>query len=268
MLQFEISNDEFGLFKNYIYQSAGIDLGPDKKTLIVTRLSKRLRHHGLGSFSEYFNLMMGPKASAEQQIVVDLLTTNETYFFREPKHFSFLETEILSNWHSSKTFRVWSAASSTGEEAYSIAMVLDDRLGVRPWQVLGSDISTRVLEVARKGHYIQNRIDAIPKDYLKRYCLKGVDDQAGTMLIDKKLRDNVSFEYMNLKRPTADVGMFNVIFLRNVLIYFDLPTKKYIVKQLVEKLLKGGYFFIGHSETLNGIDSQLNSVGPAVYQKP
>ncbi len=267
MLQFKISDSEFDLFKAFIYEHAGISLSDEKKSLVTSRLGKRLRHHSLSTFDEYYNLVMSSMQSGERQIAVDLLTTNETYFFREPKHFDFLEKEILSNWSGGKTFHLWSAASSTGEEAYSIAMLLDHALGSHPWQIFGSDISTRVIKTAQSGHYQQNRIEGIPKDFLHKYCLKGMDEYEGSLLVKKQLRQNVRFGQVNLKRPLGNVGPFDVIFLRNVLIYFDFETKRKVIKQLVEKLRPGGHFFIGHSETLKGIDVGLEAVIPAVYRK-
>ncbi|NOX09657.1 MAG: protein-glutamate O-methyltransferase CheR [Gammaproteobacteria bacterium] len=267
MLQFKITDSEFNSFRTFIYDHAGINLSDEKKTLVTSRLSKRLRHHSLTTFQEYFDLVIASPEGGERQTAIDLLTTNETYFFREPKHFEFLEKEVLANWQGRKTFRVWSAASSTGEEAYSIAMLLDDRLGRRPWEIFGSDISSRVLEKAQQGHYLQNRIDGIPKEYLRTYCLKGMGEQEGTLLIDKKLRQRVSFSAVNLKRPLGDVGIFDIIFLRNVLIYFDMDTKRLIIKQLVEKMHPDGYLFIGHSESLKGIHDGLETVIPTVYRK-
>lgn len=211
--------------------------------------------------------MIASAHDGERQIAVDLLTTNETYFFREPKHFSFLEKEILPKWKRGKPLRLWSAASSTGEEAYSIAMLLDDMLGNKPWEIFGSDISSRVLQKARQGHYVQNRIDGIPQEFLRKYCLKGTGEHEGTLLIDKQIRQRVTFEPVNLKGPLGDVGMFDIIFLRNVLIYFDLETKRKIIKQLTEKLHPRGYLFIGHSESLKGIHDGLETVIPTVYRK-
>jgi len=238
-----------------------------KKTLVTSRLSKRLRHYSLNTFEEYFDLMIASPQDGERQMAIDLLTTNETYFFREPKHFEFLENEVLSKWKGGKTLKVWSAASSTGEEAYSIAMLLDDMLGHKPWQIFASDISSRVLKTAQQGHYLQNRIDGIPKEYLRKYCLKGVGEHEGTLLIDKKLRQKVSFASVNLKRPLGSLGPFDIIFLRNVLIYFDLETKRHIIKQLVDKMQPDGYLFIGHSESLKDIHNGLKSTIPTVYQK-
>ncbi len=267
MLQFKITDSEFNSFRSFIYDHAGINLSDEKKTLVTSRLSKRLRHYSFNTFQEYFDLVVASAQDGERQTAIDLLTTNETYFFREPKHFEFLEKEILANLKNRKTFRVWSAASSTGEEAYSIAMLLDAMLGLKPWEIFASDISSRVLRKARQGHYLQNRIDGIPKEFLRKYCLKGVGDNEGTLLIDKKLRQKVSFEPVNLKRPLGDIGLFEVIFLRNVLIYFDLETKALIIKQLVEKLQPDGYLFIGHSESLKGVHDGLETVIPTVYRK-
>lgn len=267
MLQFKITDSEFNSFREFIYDSAGISLSSEKKTLVTSRLSKRLRHYSLDTFQAYFDLMISSPAAGERQVAIDLLTTNETYFFRESKHFNFLETEILAGWKGRKTLRVWSAASSTGEEAYSIAMLLDDLLGQRPWEVFGSDISRRVIEAAQQGHYSQNRIDGIPKAYLQKYCLKGVGEHEGTLLIDKKLRQKVTFSSVNLKEPLGDLGCFDIIFLRNVLIYFDVETKKQIVKQIVGQLQPDGYLFIGHSESLKNIYGGLRTVVPTVYRK-
>jgi len=267
MLQFSITDREFNSFREFIYDQTGISLSDEKKTLVISRLSKRLRHYSLNTFKDYFELVIASSQEGERQAVIDLLTTNETYFFREPKHFSFLEKEVLPKWKGGKTLRVWSAASSTGEEAYSIAMLLDDMLGNLPWEIFGSDISSRVLKTAQQGHYQLHRIDGIPKEYLRKYCLKGVGEHDGTLLVDKTLRKKVTFASVNLKMPLRNLGLFDIIFLRNVLIYFDVETKKQIIKQLVEQLQPEGYLFIGHSESLKGIHDGLETVIPTVYRK-
>lgn len=267
MNNFNISDTEFKLFKNFIYDQAGINLSSEKKMLVNSRLSKRLRHYSLTTFQEYYDLMIASDPQGERQTAIDLLTTNETYFFREPKHFDFLKNQILTNIVATKKFKVWSAASSTGEEAYSLAMMLDDILGENLWEIFASDISSKVINIAQQGHYSQNRIDGIPINYLKKYCLKGTQEHKGTLLIDKKLRQKVSFSQVNLKKPLGDVGNFDIIFLRNVLIYFDNETKKSIIKQLVGCLKPLGYLFIGHSESLKEIDVGLKMIIPTVYQK-
>ncbi|MCP4494591.1 MAG: SAM-dependent methyltransferase [Gammaproteobacteria bacterium] len=263
-----VSDSAYQSIREFIYQEAGIDLGASKQQLVSSRLNKRLRYHNLNSFDQYAVLIKDKNYLTEHQMAIDLLTTNETYFFREAGHFDTLKTGILQNHPQSQTFRVWSAASSSGEEAYSIAMVLDDFFGNRTrWEVFGSDISSRIIEKAKKGLYQLHRIDAIPKDFLRRYCLKGTGEYDGFLLIDKKLRDKTRFDKINLTKPLPDIALFNVIFLRNVLIYFDNPTKEKIIRSLAAKLQPGGVLYIGHSESLKGMDLPLTLIAPTTYQK-
>ncbi|MBS1198878.1 MAG: cheR, partial [Proteobacteria bacterium] len=233
------------------------------------RLRRRLTHHAFSSFSQYYKFVSTPQHADELQIMVDLLTTNETYFFREPKHFAFLRDEILPARRPSETFRIWSAASSSGEEAYTMAMVLAEHIRGGSWEVFGSDISTQVLEKARAGLYPLERTEGIPPAFLTKYCMKGVRSQAGKLMISSELRKNVRFEQVNLTNPVeAWVGNFDVIFLRNVMIYFDLETKQQVVANLLPHLKSGGYFIVGHSESLNGITQTLRTVQPTIYRKP
>lgn len=268
MTESQITDQEFALFQRLIYKIAGISMADSKKTLLVGRLQKRLRHHGLENYTKYYRMLSTGEHPEELQIMVDLLTTNETYFFREPKHFDFLRNEILPRRKSSGPFRVWSAASSSGEEAYTLAMTLADTLRDAPWEIVGSDISTQVLEKARRGHYPMDRIEGIPPGFLNKYCLKGVRSQAGSFLIAPALRERVSFRQVNLTLPVdRDLGLFEVIFLRNVMIYFDMKTKRSVIDNLLPHLIPGGYLIIGHSETLNGISEGLSLVGPTIYRK-
>ncbi|MBP8022642.1 MAG: protein-glutamate O-methyltransferase CheR [Azonexus sp.] len=268
MSESAISDQEFALFQRLIYKIAGISLSDSKKVLLVGRLQKRLRHYQLENFNQYYRLLSSDEHPGELQVMVDLLTTNETYFFREPKHFDFLRQHILRGWRGERPFRVWSAASSSGEEAYTIAMVLADTLASKAWEIVGSDISTQVLDKARQGHYPMTRIDGIPRPFLSKFCRKGVRSQEGTFLINAELRARVNFLQVNLTQPvTADVGLFDVIFLRNVMIYFDNDTKRRVVSHLLPHLRPGGHFIIGHSETLNGIVTSLNQVSPTIYRK-
>lgn len=260
-----ISPAEFALFQKLIFEIAGISLPEGKKPLLVGRLARRLKHHGLTRFSDYYHLITREADQAELQIMVDLLTTNETFFFREPRHFDFLGRHAARVGRGG--FRAWSAASSSGEEAYSMAMVLAETLGERPWEVVGTDISQRVLEKARSGHYSTERISGIPLPLLKKYCLKGFDEQAGTLLITSALRERVRFEYSNLMRPVGHLGQFDVIFLRNVMIYFTLETKRRVVANLLPYLKRDGLFFVGHSESLNGISESLVPVEPTIYRR-
>ncbi|NGZ83054.1 CheR family methyltransferase [Duganella aceris] len=262
-----ITDREFMQFQRFIYDAAGIFMANGKQALVSGRLAKRLAHYQLDSYSDYLRLLESRSQPAELQVAVDLLTTNETYFFREPKHFTLLRDLALDARDKGKTLRVWSAASSSGEEPYSIAMVLADILGDAAWEVLGTDISTRVLERARTGHYPMERATQMPDAYLRRFCLKGQGSEAGTMLIERALRQRVQFQHLNLNQPLPKLGSFDVIFLRNVMIYFNLETKRQVVTRLLAQLRPGGYFLIGHSETLNDINDTLVPVAPSIYRK-
>ncbi len=263
-----ISANAYESIRQFIYREAGIDLGESKQQLVSSRLNKRLGVYKLGSFDQYVALLQDHKYNNERQMAIDLLTTNETYFFREAGHFDTLKTNVLQQHPKGRAFRAWSAASSSGEEAYSIAMVLDDFFGGwANWEIFGSDISQRIIEKAKRGLYQTHRIDAIPKGFLQRYCLKGTGEYEGFMLVEKKLRAKTRFAEINLTRPLPDVGIFDVIFLRNVLIYFDNPTKEKIIRSLVSKLRPQGILYIGHSESLKGMDLPLTLIAPTTYQK-
>lgn len=262
-----LTDVEFGEWQRWLHATAGIHMSEAKKALVASRLAKRLRMHGLGSYGEYFSLLRSGRAPDELQTAVDLLTTNETYFFREPKHFDYLRNHILPIHGRGETFRVWSAASSSGEEAYSIAMLLEDRLRGSSWEILGSDLSTRVLRQAAVGHYPMERAQHIPQDYLTRFCRRGVGSQEGSFLVDKSLRERVRFMHLNLNEPLPDIGTFHVVFLRNVMIYFDTATKNDVIGRLEQTIQAGGYLFIGHSENLSGVRHSLTAVQPAIFRK-
>jgi len=261
----DISDREFGQFQSFIYEEAGISLSSLKKAMVCGRLARRVQHHHLPNYGAYFRLLASGNAPAEVQIAIDLLTTNETYFFREPKHFDWLRRVASASRDGRQPFRVWSAASSTGEEAFSIAMVLADCLGATPWEVLGSDVSARVLARASTGHYSMQRAAHIPEHYLKRFCLRGTGEQEGTLLITRELRERVRFCSVNLNSALPQLGSFDVIFLRNVMIYFSDETKRRVVARLLALLKPGGSFLIGHSESLHGINDTLEPVAPAIY---
>jgi chemotaxis protein methyltransferase CheR len=267
MTTLNLNDNEFAQFQRFIFDAAGITLSGAKKALVSGRLAKRVQHHRLSSYSDYLKLLASGQAAAEVQTAVDLLTTNETYFFREPKHFELLR-RLAEAAPRGQPMRVWSAACSTGEEVYTMAMVLEDCLGPGGWEVLGSDISTRVLERARSGHYPLERTRHIPPDYLKRFCLKGVDEQQGTLLVQRSLRERVRFQQVNLNSALPQLGMFDVIFLRNVMIYFNGDTKRQVVGRVLSQLKPGGVFCIGHSESLNDITGAVRAIAPSMYRKP
>lgn len=266
MIEASLNDSEFTRFQQMIFGIAGISMTSAKKALVAGRLAKRLKHHGLDSYGAYFKLLS--QDQEEVQMAVDLLTTNETYFFREPKHFDFLRQRVLPTHPSGRPFRVWSAACSSGEEPYTLAMVLADQLGEAAWEILGSDISIRVLDQARTGLYTMERMRGLAPAALHAHCLKGVGSQEGSFMIDPVLRRRVRFAHINLNEPLPDVGEFDVIFLRNVMIYFQAETKRQVVARLQAKLRPGGFFMVGHSESLNGLSLGLETVAPSIYRKP
>lgn len=266
--QDSISNRDFARFQKLIYDLAGITLGDNKKVLVITRLACRLRHFSLDSYADYYRLLMEETPEGELQIVVDLLTTNETHFFREPKHFGFIKRHLLDTRSPKEPLRCWSAVCSTGEEPYSLAMLLASSFGYEAdWTVLGSDINSQVLANACSGQFPNLRQSEIPTHYLQQYCLKGVRSQQGTFLINNQLRQRISFKQINLNSSLPKLGPFDLILLRNVLIYFSAETKRDVVLRIVPLLKPGGYLFVGHSETISGISDQLRLITPSIYQK-
>lgn len=267
-----ISSGEFARFQRFIFDMAGITMSDSKKALVSGRLAKRLQHFGLPSYDAYFRLLTDGAHKDEVQLAVDLLTTNETYFFRESRHFELLREAAETArpaLRANAPFRVWSAACSSGEEPYSIAMVLADVLGSAPWEVTASDISTRVLQRARAAHYPMERANHVPPDYLRRFCLKGIRDQQGTLLVDRGLRERVHFRQVNLNTALpGDLGSYDLVFLRNVMIYFNGATKRQVVTRILQRLKPGGHLFIGHSESLQEMGDVLRPVIPSVYRKP
>ncbi len=268
-MDYAITDAEFSRFQALMQRVAGIHLPPSKKPLVSGRLSKRLRERAIDSFGDYYRLIVGGGDPAELQTAIELLTTNETYFFREPGHFDFLAREVLPDLRPGAGFRVWSAASSTGEEAYSIAMVLMDKLGESvPWEVFGSDINSRVIDIARSATYATTRNEeGIPPDYRRRFCLRGAGAMAGKLRVDAAVRERVRFAQLNLNGDLKSAGEFDVIFLRNVMIYFDMDMKRRVVAALHRQLRPGGWMFIGHSESLNGVTDSFRQVRPTIYRK-
>lgn len=260
-----LDDREFARFRTLIFKLAGIHVGEAKKALVCGRLGRRLRHFGLTSYADYLERVESD--ADERQVMVDLLTTNETYFFREPRHFDLLRERLLAPFLKERELRIWSAAASTGEEPYSLAMTLADLCGEREWRLLGTDISTRVLETARAGIYPLAAAERIPKPYLQRYCLKGVRSQAGNFVVAAALRRRTEFRLLNLNGEWPDLGQFHLIFLRNVMIYFNRETKMRLVGRLADRLLAGGHLVVGHSESLNGLSDRFELVVPSVYRR-
>lgn len=261
-----ISDAAFTAIRDLLFRVAGIHLAPGKKALMGGRLNKRLRQLGLQRFEDYQQRVL--QDPVEQQIAIDLLTTNETQFFRERAHFDLLRERILPELRGRRPLRAWSAAASTGQEAYSLAMMLAHHAGHAQWEVLGSDISARVLETARAGRYDLRHADQIPLELRRAYCLRGVGSQAGVLLIDEALRRHVRFQQINLNATLPEIGRFDLILLRNVMIYFPNEVKRGVVARIAQRLAPGGWLLIGHSESIADCASDLECVAPSVYRQP
>lgn len=270
------TDDEFRLFQALVFRHAGIHLGPEKKALLQARLSRRLRELALPTFGAYFrHATRGPDARQETQRLIDLITTNETSFFREPRQFDYLRERILPAWRQAQQsgqrparVTVWSAGCSTGEEPFSIAMLLLAELGDE-WRVdvLGTDISTRVLQSAQQATWTMERAVQIPDAYRRRFLLRGTGASTGLVRAAPELRAAVRFEHRNLLEPPLQQGNFDLIFCRNVIIYFAPATKQRVVRGLLEQLGPHGLLFLGHAETLADASDHSRCVGPNIYAR-
>ena len=262
-----LSDRAFDVVAKAFHEVSGIKLTAAKRQLVIGRLQKLANERGSSSLDDYVEAVIVKGDRDEMVKVVDRLTTNETYFFREPAHFEFLSQLLDGPKRSSAPFRIWSAASSSGEEAYSIAMLLADKIGRQGWEIIGTDLSTAMVDAARKGLYPLERARDTRPDYLKRFCLKGSGPYDGQLLVHKDLRANVHFLQANLMRPLPELGEFDVVFLRNVLIYFDSQAKQDIVRRVTPFIRPGGYLFTGHSESLSSLDTGLRPIRPAIYAR-
>ncbi|MEN4054038.1 protein-glutamate O-methyltransferase CheR [Sulfurimonas sp. NWX79] len=261
-----LSDNEFITVQKLIFREVGIDLQSSKKLLVQSRLLKRLLHYGFDNYLDYIRLV---QINVTERIeMINLITTNETYFFREIDHFEYLQKEIIPK-HPFKTkFRFWSAAASVGAEAYSVAMLLDKTMARSDWEIVGTDINTDVIKKARIGLYPEKWADKIPIELKKEYCLRGRGRHEGQFLMDRALVENMDFRVGNLMKYNGEVGRFDVIWLRNVLIYFDDDTKQMVVDNVLRNLKVGGYFFISLTENLNMLNTaNLESVATSVYRK-
>jgi chemotaxis protein methyltransferase CheR len=258
----ELKDNEFIVIQKLLFDECGINLNDSKKTMVATRLFKRLNHYQVNSYADYIKIVhISQKEKAE---FINALSTNETYFFRETAHFDFL-TELASK---NDSLKVWSAAASMGAEAYSISFILDHYLDKNKWAVYGSDINTEVLNIAAKGLYPFKWADKIPEPYRSQYCLKGSGRYENKMLIDRPLLENINFFRHNLLENSLEIGEFDVIFLRNVLLYFNEETKLKVINNILPNLKKNGYLIISLTETFQDKDvDTLEFIGHNIYQK-
>jgi chemotaxis protein methyltransferase CheR len=255
-----------------VYDRCRIQLQDGKNALIKARLGKRMRQLGFDGLAEYCDFLRATENAAEITGVIEALTTNFTGFFREADHFEFLVKQALPSAppKDRRRIRIWSAASSSGEEPYSIGISLAEHcppvLGW-DWLIAASDISAKVLEQARLGIYPLERLGAMPRDLLRKYFQKGVGRWDGYCRVKQSIAGRVSFRQINLIEPYNFPRPFDVIFCRNLMIYFDRQTQEQLVNQLCRFLPPGGYLFIGHSESLNGLSVPLRCLRPSIYQR-
>jgi chemotaxis protein methyltransferase CheR len=263
----EIRAREFALIREFAYSTFGLDLRHGKERLVSARLAKHLLAGGYSSFESYFRHVQQDKSGKSLLVLIDALTTNHTSFLREPEHFRFLLSDSLKHVLERRSFSVWSAASSTGEEAYSILFTLL-AAGVQARgttvKVIGSDISTRALSRAREGIYTDERMNPVPQQWKQTYFER---QPSGPWLVKPEFRAMTDFRRMNLMDSFPSSFRFPVIFCRNVMIYFNKKTQCDLVRRLTAVLEPGGYLFVGHAESLTGIDHNLRYVRPAIYRK-
>lgn len=261
--------DAFEKIAALMREVAGLTLAESKRALVSARLGPRLQTLGLRDLQDYFDLIAGEDAAGELQVAVDLLTTHETYFFREPAHFDWIAREVQAE--RPRRLAVWSAASSFGDEAYSLAMLLADlqtqgALGA-DWRVLATDISDLVLRSAKDGIYPAERLREVSPERLKRHCLRGEGAASGMVQVRPQLRERVQFGRLNLCQEIPPLGPFDIVMLRNVLIYFDTPTKAAVVRRVLSQLRPEGLLIIGTAEGRVAGVSDLRALAPGVFRK-
>ena len=277
MQEWVLKESDYNKFSRYVYDTCGINLHEGKKQLVKARLGKILRQRDFRSFRQYHQHVVNDKSGNELILLLDSISTNLTYFFREPAHFEFLRKralpEIMKNRKRpsrDNCLRLWSAGCSSGEEAYSISMTISEALGNREkWQykIQATDLSTKVLATATSGIYEKMKIEKIPYDLRKKYFQKGDNKWKGYFRVKRQVKEKISFRRLNFSEDFCFREPFDVIFCRNVMIYFDNPTKEVLVGKFFRNLVSGGYFFIGHSESLTGLKHQFKYIQPSIYQK-
>lgn len=273
-----LSDREFLRFSAFVYDHTGIKMPPAKKTMLEARLQKRLKANSINSFEEYGDFVFSHEGRATELIhLIDVVTTNKTDFFREPAHFEYMVKtaipQILEGRDDVRRepLRIWSAGCSTGEEPYTLAMVLAEFASGRQdfrVAITASDISTRVLQTAHTGIYPEERTDTIPLNLKKKYLTRSREKSRSLVRICPQLRSMVSFRRINFMDDDLGIAeKMDIIFCRNVVIYFDKQTQQALMQKFYRQLRPGGYLFIGHSETLNGLDVDFKSVASTIYRK-
>jgi chemotaxis protein methyltransferase CheR len=266
-----LKSSEFRKISQLARERFGLELKAGKEALVAARLGKKLRKGGFQSFEDYYRHVLADRTGDALIELIDSLTTNHTSFLRERAHFEFLARAANEEFRGVPSLEIWSAACSTGEEPYSIAMCLSDALSrggpKRTYCILATDISTRVLGIAQRGVYEAERFRELSDAWRKAHLLRGAGECRGLYKIKPELAGRVTFERLNLIEPFRHGRLFHVIFCRNVMMYFDKKTQQDIVQRLTERLEPGGYLFVGHSESLTGVEHDLKYVRPATYRR-
>ncbi len=273
----ELSDRDFRRFSALVYDKCGINLHDGKKELVRARLGKRLRETGFVDFKAYYKFLSEDEAGDELVLMLDAISTNLTKFFREEKHFHFLTQTVFPSYLGGKKqrrfrkIRSWSAGCSSGEEPYSLAMSMLEYFGQgtpSDMKILATDISTKVLAKAQRGVYPAARLANVPQGLIRRYFQKGCGSNEGNFRTKSFLRDIIEFKRFNLMEHFPFKELFDLIFCRNVMIYFDKETQQALINRFYECIVSGGYLLIGHSESLTGIEHAFKYIMPSVYQKP
>jgi len=267
----KMSDAIFNKLSNFIYQELGIKMPEVKRVMLESRLHRRLKELNVNTFEEYCNIVFNKKGSNSEIVhMIDVVTTNKTDFFREPAHFDYLKSVILPQF-TRRPLKIWSSACSSGEEPYTLAMVLQEAVEnnqLYDYNILASDISTRMLKTGLDAIYPLQRLEGIPLNIIKKNFLKSKDPLNKTARIIPELRNKVTFIRLNLMEDLSEVkDMFDVIFCRNVLIYFDRQTQEKVINKLCGKLKNDGYFFLGHSESITGMNVSLVNQQPTIFKK-
>jgi len=267
--ELQLTAREFREIRDLAHRRFGLDLKQGKEALVAARLGKKLRKLGFETFAQYHHYILTDSTGDALIELIDALTTNHTSFLRERAHFELLARAANEEFGGVSVLRVWSAACSSGEEPYSIAMCLAQALGKSPardFRILATDISTQVLDTARRGVYPVGRFSDVPDTLRRAYLLRGRGEAEGFYKVKPELGKRIEFDRFNLIEPFSQRGLFHVIFCRNVMMYFDKPTQQDIVQRLSACLERGGYLFVGHAESLTGVEHALQYVRPATYR--
>ncbi|MBW2107143.1 MAG: protein-glutamate O-methyltransferase CheR [Deltaproteobacteria bacterium] len=274
-----MTDAEFTRFSRFIHDQCGITLPPAKKAMLASRLQKRLRALGLTSYAQYYDYVFRPPGNPDECTkMIDAVTTNRTEFFREPHHFEYLRSQALPSLlkhrrpGTGQTIRLWSAGCSSGEEPYSLAITMAAFISERPgleFSILATDLSATMIAMGQRAVYGEEKIRSVPFQLRKNYVMRGVGSQKGYYRIVPELRRRVQFKRLNLMDPNLDTGsVMDIVFCRNVIIYFDRETQQRLFKKIFDRLASGGFLFIGHAETLDGINNNFVRVAPTIYRKP